>query len=501
MNKQDKATLFRYRHLARIVIEAVTPLSIGTGEKNIITDSVIATDVNGLPYIPGTTLAGIIRHSLSKETANSLFGFQETEEQRRIREKAREPKSEDTSKGSEIIFSDAQIIDNYGHVIDGLQKINWENEFFKHFKDLPIRQHVRINEKGVAQDRGKFDEQIIYKGTRFCFEMELVSQYSLLQENPNSFDNLLIQLQSNILRIGGGGRSGFGEIRIIKELSKNAFIDLADEQQRKMYLDKTSNLDDTTFWNNDNLFTSSLPDKQIAENWTKYELDLTPEDFFLFGSGFENEEANITPVTESYIQWDEQNQGKFESNAILVPASSIKGALAHRIAFYWNKKEERYAFNNKKEEKNLDKENYIPPLVGKENPAILALFGSEGTQTNENEKKIKGNVIISDIIVSLMNDIELKTFNHTAIDRFTGGAITGALFSEQVIYRKKKKIPTITILVNNEVTPDNSSIQDALEQALFDIASGMLPLGGCVNKGYGVFIGTVKKNEKTIFNA
>lgn len=515
MNKQDKETLFKYRHLARIVIEAVTPLSISTGEKNSITNSVIATDANGLPYIPGTTLAGIIRHTLDIKTANNLFGFQETEEERKAREKAGKAKSEDKSKGSEIIFSDAKMIDNEGYVKDGIQEIKWENDFSKHFKNLPIRQHVRINDKGTAEKRGKFDEQIIYKGTRFCFEMELLSKSLdfLPQETSEkwkpeksnsdkltSFDTLLIQLQSNVLRIGGGSRSGFGEINIINELSKKVVIDLTDKHQRNMYLDKTSNLTDTAFWDNNTLQTS-LPTKQTAVGWTKYELDLVPEDFFLFSSGFGNEDADITPVTEACIHWDEEHHGKFELNNILIPATSIKGALAHRVAFYWNKNEKRFAFNNKEEENKYDKNKNTHPLVGKENPAVLALFGSEGTQENENEKKTKGNVIISDLITTPINEKEVKTFNHVAIDRFTGGAMAGALFNEQVTYGNKKEIPTLTILLETDKEAHDDNILLALEQSLFDIASGLLPLGGGTNRGHGIFTGTVKRNENLIFKA
>ena len=73
-----ETTKYKYRSLARVIMEAATPLSIGSGDKNIITDALILTDVNGLPYIPGTTLAGIIRHALKKETGDRLFGYQKT---------------------------------------------------------------------------------------------------------------------------------------------------------------------------------------------------------------------------------------------------------------------------------------------------------------------------------------------------------------------------------------------------------------------------------------
>ena len=58
---------YTHRYLARVIIEATTPLAIGSGEKNMITDQIILSDVNGLPYIPGTSLAGIIRHALGEE--------------------------------------------------------------------------------------------------------------------------------------------------------------------------------------------------------------------------------------------------------------------------------------------------------------------------------------------------------------------------------------------------------------------------------------------------
>ena len=41
------------RVVARVVIEAATPLSISSGANNVMTDDLILTDVNGLPYIPG----------------------------------------------------------------------------------------------------------------------------------------------------------------------------------------------------------------------------------------------------------------------------------------------------------------------------------------------------------------------------------------------------------------------------------------------------------------
>ena len=61
-----KPTKYTHRFLARLVIEAKTPLAIGSGEKDIISDALVATDVNGLPYIPGTAIAGVVRSLLKQ---------------------------------------------------------------------------------------------------------------------------------------------------------------------------------------------------------------------------------------------------------------------------------------------------------------------------------------------------------------------------------------------------------------------------------------------------
>ena len=54
-------TIYPYRSLARVVLEAKTPLCISSGEKDLVSDSMCIKDANGLPYIPGTTLAGVLR--------------------------------------------------------------------------------------------------------------------------------------------------------------------------------------------------------------------------------------------------------------------------------------------------------------------------------------------------------------------------------------------------------------------------------------------------------
>lgn len=57
----------------RIEFELTSPLAVGSGENNI-TDKDIVRDGRGIPYIPGSSLAGVYRSLFSGETQDRYFG-------------------------------------------------------------------------------------------------------------------------------------------------------------------------------------------------------------------------------------------------------------------------------------------------------------------------------------------------------------------------------------------------------------------------------------------
>lgn len=448
---------YKYRNIARIVIEAITPIAVGSGDKDFITDAPVLKDVNGMPYIPGTSIAGVVRHAIGDSDAKSFFGLND-------------PKKSENSMGSNIIFSNALMIGSDGTIIEGITQIDFTDNFYKHFKALPIRQHNTINAKGTVKNAGKFDEQVVYKGCRFCLEIEMVSEI----ENDTNFNKVLGALNAAELRLGGGTRTGFGEIKIVS--LQKVELDLSKEKNLKAYISKSSSLNDIAFWSGIN---SADTPKNEKSNMTKYELQLQPDDFFLFGSGFGSDDADMTPVRESVITWN-GNLPKFVDEYVLIPATSVKGAVSHRVAFHFNRLEKVFADAILKEE--YDKH------VGDNNVAVRALFGASGENNNKNQ--IRGNVLLSDVLLK-KNNFKEKVLNHVSIDRFTGGAIDGALFQEEVLYGANQEFSLVFMVENKEF---NTHVIDAFEAALTDITTGMLPLGGGVNRGHGSFNGKILKN-------
>lgn len=463
------------RYVARVVLEAKTPLNIASGESDLVTDSTIAVDANGLPIIPGTSLCGVIRHILEKhmgkEDVNNVFGFQK----------------DSSGKGSRILFSHGHLVGSGNTVAEGMFAPDPEDSFYSELSVLPVRDHCRINERGTAEKGGKFDEQVLYKGARFAAEIELQGS----EDDSGFWKEVLGIFRNPLFRIGGGTRKGFGKLTI-KDIRDRKF-NLKDNTDLQEYLNLTGSLNKT-----DALKPYSIDkgdDPSESADCVTYTLTLEPEDFFMFGAGFGDAEVDMKPVYEKTIQWDNEDRPSFSDEMLLIPASSIKGAVAHRTAYHYNLEKGIYA-------DQLGEESDTEGHTGKNNDAVRLLFGC-AKDSNEKEGDLKtgrrGAVILSDMHYT--RPVE-KVFNHVAIDRFTGGALNSALYDEKVSHSLAEPVKIeITVENTEKIREENQKALQAFEKALLDITNGMLPLGGGVNRGHGCFTGTLYKNSEEISEA
>ena len=454
------------RFLAHVIIEAKTPLKVGGGKNDLFLDAPVQRDWNGLPMILGTSVAGILRRTfednIDKGAANEILGTRREEGNKS--ESKKESKDENLNLvGSRLIVSNALLVDEKGKVCEEL--LLEKSRFLRYFDILPIRDHVAIGANGTAKDAGKFDEEVVFKGTRFKFSLEL-------DGSKEEFERILNLLSDPALRLGGGSSKGFGSLGIL-EIKWGEF-----EPDRYSSSLNFSSDEFVKFMPN-----SAADGNLASKKFIRYELKISPDDFFMFGSGFGDNEADHTPVIESIISY---KTGKLSEQKILIPASSVKGALSHRTAFHFNK---------------INKQFVEKAKVGSENEAVKEIFGYE---KNKNNKGAKGKILISDCFLDYDEAKDTKVFEHVSIDRFTGGAIDSALFQEKAVAKRDEFI--IEILLKNDVCGDkeNEAFDNALgafEAALDDVVQGRLSLGGATTKGYGFFKGKVLKyNEGRIEN-
>ena len=256
---------------------------------------------------------------------------------------------------------------------------------------------------------------------------------------------------------------------------KTAILNLSDPQGKSLYLSKSSELSKSGVWPGWN--DADIPSIDLEE-YDHYTLKLVPEDFFIFGSGFGDEQADMVHVKESVISW-EKSKAEFEDNAILIPASSVKGAIAHRVAYHYNKAVGIFA----------DYNFSISENSGYNNKAVQTLFGS----ADPNNIK-RGEVLFSDFI-EIPNFSE-KVLSHVVIDDFTSGVINGGLFFEKTIQSKAEY--ELDLYVHKPAIKDEQ-IKDAFEHTLEDICDGLLPLGEGSNRGNGIFSGKLFKNGEEIW--
>jgi len=413
------------RYIANIVIEANTPLKVGSSILDILQDSPVQKDFNDLPMILGTSIAGVLRKEFEEDTASEIFG---------------------NTKGSRIIISNALLCDENMQVSENL--LLKKSKFLKLFDVLPQRQHTAITQRGVAKENSKFDEEVVYKGSRFKFRMEFLADAT----DEKIWDNIVSVINSKLFFLGSGSTKGFGSVKVLHKLSTYDIFDITSKE----YADISSSLNNT--------FKKPLTTNTTKTNHIHYQLKITPEDFYIFGSGFGDDEADAIAVYEKVIDYDTKTLSK---NHILIPASSIKGALAHRSVYHYNKLKGN----------TIEKGNGI---------SILDNIFGEAKQSDTKSGK-KGTLYIFDSFKP--NRDKTQIFDHVSIDRFTGGGLDGALFQEKTISQKDDW--EIDIYLKNTIPSDEI---DAFEKALKDITTGMLQLGGMTTKGHGVFEGSVYKD-------
>jgi len=139
--------MFTHRYTLQLVLEAETPLFVGSGASSFFADGLIVRDAWGFPMIPGTALAGVLRHQLENEDNNSqrweqLFGFQHPSPHKKYGVKG---------MGSRLIVNPALIVldDDYPRADN---RDMWQR-YLHLFEYLPVRPHVRINHRGVADTK------------------------------------------------------------------------------------------------------------------------------------------------------------------------------------------------------------------------------------------------------------------------------------------------------------------------------------------------------------
>ena len=180
----------------RITLKTLSSLHIGTGAEEAlprerlndetvdVTVQKIALDHQDKPYIPATQIKGAMR-ALCRDQIESLFGYQ-----------GETPKEGDAEGlGGKLLFTNAYCT----------QDICYKNN------DAPTSEHTSIcPETGAGKSHHLFSLQYVPEGAEFSFDIVVLDQDRLTEDEAEIFQRLIASCQENGLILGANVTNGWG---------------------------------------------------------------------------------------------------------------------------------------------------------------------------------------------------------------------------------------------------------------------------------------------------
>ena len=384
-----------------------SPLMIGSGTETNArkneADIHVLKDKKERPFIPGTSLAGVLRSWLAEEdaeTANNLFGFV--------------TKNKNTMDDVQSAVSIMDVTLNDANVV--------------------VRDGVSIDVyAGTGLDGKKYDYEAVERGASGAFAMTLTLREYHLKHIPE-LDALTEKIADRLctgLRVGALTTKGFGVIRVPDICA--AYYDFAKPADVKSWLLKQP-------------AARTYAGKQDGEADAK--TFCVDGEFALATSLLVRDQNAKEKVGDKKI-----NAAPMKScGEYLIPGTSLKGVLRHQAV-------------------------RILEALGKPAGWLDGLMGF-----SEKKAAQKSRFTVNEVYIGKGVTEQEQTRNR--IDRFTGGTIESALFTNKALWQIEPHVPVVKI--HYEIAGCKDWEAGLALFLLKDLWTGKIPLGGekSVGRGY-----------------
>ncbi len=441
---------------------ATTPLHVGGFGEDVDTDLPLARNGRGEWYVPGTSLAGPLRHwcerRLGKNLVQRLWGFQEGED----------------GHASYVIVEDAAV-ENADSDLD------------------EIRDHVGIDRKwGCAAEHIKFDRAILRRGTRL--------RLSLLMEVGEDLDPqqalallgyLKNALEAGEIRLGAAKTRGLGRVRL-----ENAEVRRWIFNDRNGILEALENTDGTPVSLDELQAACQKYSPYPAQTWT-ITIDWEPVGPLMVKAGYEGVAADIIPLVS----------GVNGHVALVLPGSSIKGCLrshAERIIrtllqrdvsnasdpkqrFLWDVElpliDELFGKRGQRETEHTDHQDYLP---GQGALAVDDCYGRD--RFSQKQWQAIETAQTDPDMRQALDAAMLKAWQeayHVAIDRWLGSSAESMLYTVLEPHRANWEPIRLTLDFHRLPSDKRLPAVALLLLILRDLAQDRIPLGFATHRGMG----------------
>jgi CRISPR/Cas system CSM-associated protein Csm3 (group 7 of RAMP superfamily) len=499
---------------------AETPLHIGGFGESADTDLPLAQNGKGELYIPGTSIAGVLRSWCEKNFGEDLTS------------KLFAPKRE---RGKEEGYASFVLIEDA--TIENADEVLTE-----------IRDGVGIDRfYGVAADKAKYDRAVLPRGTKLNFVMtvEIGAQKEPDKNSKNDEDkkdesqkefetrdketkavigNLLAAFTESKVRFGAARTRGLGRVKLTGKKKEDGEYESEPEIKEQSFI----GFDNILNLLNDNGNARSITDLKNATSLStisapRLEINITwkPRLPVMVKAGYDGIGVDMLPLTSGV---------KNGELALCLPGSSIKGVLrshAERIMrTMLDCKDEKEELRTKNKpnfhdqidsvplieklfgarSKSKDNNNGKPPANNKgqanpqAKPGLGALAIDDCYAKEKHQMKIDGWRAVE--IGTVNNDTSAEQWDlqkklkaipnasflinhHVAIDRWTGGASEGALYSVLAPIEMSWNDMSLTLDFGRIEKESQLPALMLLLLVLRDVAENRLPFGFATNRGMG----------------
>ena len=190
-----------------------SPLRIGSEEFDTWTDQPVLRDVKGRPYIPGTSLCGVLTHYCNENGDNDF-----SEEAKEWFWGSVREKDNKTNRNQKLFVQSALIISDACLAENGPDQCR-----------VMIRDGVKITSQGIAEDSGKYDYEVVEPGAIFIFQAEVTLFHKYSEEFIKLVSFIINSLQKSQIVIGALTTKGLGRCRLEEVICwKYDFLDKRD---------------------------------------------------------------------------------------------------------------------------------------------------------------------------------------------------------------------------------------------------------------------------------
>lgn len=486
IERKEQGMQIKKKIYHRIKFQNISPLSIGSGESRK-TDHDLLLDSRGVPFIPGTALAGVYQLLLAMDKKKKAYYFGT------VVEAKKDEKQE--NRESLLLIYDGTLCDTF------------------HEGAISVRDMVALTPEKTAREGAKFDRQILETGKTFVtyIEQNIVDgeqdkKYSNVNREIEVGEKIAIAFQKGEVFVGGKTSRGFGQLMAV-EIHRAEF-DMTDSSdvdawlKFNMYEDDKEIAKDDSKWkrvdpntltqtDNFNRCDITLRLKQAGGiSIRKYFAGIGQADYEQLTIRMKTSDVKNRAKTEGITPAFSKKQEKVSDADMIelpvIPGTSWSGAFRSQMA----KLNPNLHINAKTESK------LIRWAFGEANSKINNSNDTKkGTneETQIEEKKIekyigKAHLTFSE---SLLFHAAPQEYTRNAIDRFTGGTATGALYTEKTWFDGETKLQIRYDRLPEDVSEKSKQEEQemlcTLAAAITDLVGGYLSVGGLTAVGRGIF--------------